>query len=299
LVPDLTESAILPVGQRDYDFRKYNEEKTTVIDPRLRLPAPPVDMVVTDHDASVAHWVFLSASVLLLIPLLYALRDWKHSKSPVSLLILLGGAITNLLEPMVDVLGACWHPIINQNRLFEIMGHPMPVWLLPTYIAYFGVLTLAMYVSFRKGVSSHTMWLWFVVPVIADIFLEEGLFVASGGHLYAYYGNQPLRLHLFPIWWAPVNAIGVYAAALALALSMPHLRGWQMLLIPFFTPLIYAAAGSLSGFPSFVAINSEFSNLATQLSGVVSFALASGMAYVGIQLFASDSRRQIRDVLKP
>ena len=270
-----------------------------MIDQQLRLPAPPVDMVVTSHDAAVAHWVFLIASALTVIPLLYALRDWKDSKSPVLLLILLGGALTNVMEPLVDVLGACWHPMINQTRLFEIMGHPMPVWLLPTYIAYFGVLTMTMYLGFRKGATSRTMWLWFAVPVIADILLEDGLFGLSGGHLYAYYGNQPLRLIAFPIWWAPVNAMGVYSAALVLALAVPHLRGWRLALIPLVTPLLYAAAGSLSGFPSYVAINSEFSYPITQLSGVLSFLRASGMAYVCIQLFASDSRWQIRDALKP
>jgi len=269
-----------------------------MIDPRLRLPAPPVDMVVTPHDASVAHFVFITACALVIIPLAYALRDWQRAKSPLLLLILLGGAFTNVMEPVVDILGGCWHPIINQDRLFDIMGHPMPVWLLPTYAAYFGVLPMCMVVSFRKGISSRAMWLWFLVPVIADIILEEGLFGISGGHLYAYYGNQPLRLHVFPIWWAPVNAIGVYISAIALVLSAPHLRGWRLALVPLFTPLLYCGGGALAGFPSYVVINSDFSYLATQLGGVASFLLSGGLAYLGTQLFAADSPLNIRDALR-
>jgi hypothetical protein len=254
-------------------------------------------MVVTPHDAAVAHWVFIIASAAVLLLLLYALRDWQRSKSPILALILLGGALTNVMEPFVDITGGCWHPIIHQDRLFAIMGHPMPVWLLPTYAAYFGVLPMCMVVNFRKGITCRAMWLWFLVPVIADIILEEGLFGISGGNLYAYYGNQPLRVHVFPIWWAPVNAIGVYVSAIALVLAAPHLRGWRLALVPLFTPLLYCGVGALAGFPSYVVINSDFPYLATQLGGVASFVLAGGLAYLGTQLFAADSRWQIRDAL--
>lgn len=47
-------------------------------------------------------------------------------------------------------------------------------------------------VSFREAASTRSMWLWFVIPMIADLILEEGLFAAAG-KLYVYYGNQPLR----------------------------------------------------------------------------------------------------------
>jgi hypothetical protein len=164
---------------------------------------------------------------------------------------------------------------------------------------YFGGLTMCMFIAFRKGISSRAMWLWFIIPVLADIFLEEGLFGISADHLYNYYGNQPLRLNVFPIWWAPANAVGVFVPALALALAAPHLRGWRLALVPLFTPLLYCGAGSLAGFPSVVVINSAFPYLATQLGGVATFLLAAGLVHVGVQVFAADSRWQIRDALTP
>jgi len=102
---------------------------------------------------------------------------------------------------------------------------------------------------------------------------------------------------VFPIWWSPVNATGVYLSALALTLATPHLRGWRLALVPLFTPLIFCASSSFSGYPSDVVINSDFPYLITQLGGVASFLLAGGLAYIGTLLFASDSRWQIRDVL--
>ena len=45
------------------------------------------------------------------------------------------------------------------------------------------------------------MWLWFLIPVIADVLLEESL-LSQSDHLYVYYANQPLKLHTFPLWWA-------------------------------------------------------------------------------------------------
>jgi hypothetical protein len=64
-------------------------------------------------------------------------------------------------------------------------------------------------------------------PPAPAILKNAGLFGISGGNLYTYYGNQPLHLHVFPIWWAPVNAIGVYVSAIAPVLAAPHLRGWR------------------------------------------------------------------------
>jgi len=267
------------------------------MDPISRLPDPPVGMVVTPYDAAVAHWVFVTACVTILPFLAYALRDWQRSKSPLLPLILLGGALTNLLEPFVDITGGCWHPIIHQDTIFDIMGRPMPLWLLPTYVAYFGALPMCMVVAFRQQISKKAMWLWFIVPVIADIILEEGLFGVSRDSLYAYYGHQPLRLHVFPIWWSPANAVGVFLPAIALVLAAPHVRGWRLALVPLFTPLLYCGAGSLAAFPSSVVINSDFPYLVTQAGGVATFLLAGALAHVGVQLFAADSPWQIRDAL--
>lgn len=203
----------------------------SVIDPVFRIAAPPVDLALTAWDQVLAIRLIIVCGVIITLAVLFTLRQWSRSGSPVLLLLILGGALTNLLEPFVDLAAACWHPIVGQHTLFENMARPMPVWLLFAYVAYFGVLPMIMYHAFSRGISTRAMWLWFLVPVAADIVLEESLMSLSST-LYVYYGNQPLRLHTFPLWWAATNTIGVYLSAVMMTIFVPRLRGWHLVLVP-------------------------------------------------------------------
>lgn len=263
-----------------------------MIDPTFRITPPPVDMGLTDLDRVISGRIVAIDYVLILAAVIFALREWRRSKSPVLLLLIVGGALTYLLEPFVDLGGACWHPIIGQSALFENMARPMPVWLLYSYIGYFGLLPMLMYNAFSKGVDARAMWLWFLVPVAADVVLEEGL-LSQSNHLYAYYGHQPLMLHVFPLWWAASNTIGVYLSATVMTIFTARLRGWRLLLVPFCTLLCYGAATGSVAWPSIVVINSNFSNLLTQLGGLASFLIAFVVVYGCTQLIAADSRHKL------
>ncbi len=269
-----------------------------MIDSRFRVAPPPVDMALSPLDVTVSYWLMGICTVFVLIALAFALREWQRCKSPVLLLLVIGGGITNLAEPFVDLVGACWHPIINNPTLFEHMDRPMPVWLVFAYFAYFGALMMCLYHAFSKGTSTKAMWLWFIIPIIADVILEESLLGASNG-LYAYYGNQPLRFNVFPAWWAPANTAGIYMSAVLMTLFVPHLRGWKLALVPFSTLLCYAAASGVVSFPAAVVINSEFPNWATQLGGVGCFVIAALIVKGCTLLIASDSPFNVRKAFAP
>jgi hypothetical protein len=257
-----------------------------------------VEAALTSLDNSVAHWLIGICCLATLLALIFALRDWHKSKFPVLVLLIIGGAVTCLAEPFVDLLGACWHPIVGQNTLFELMDRPMPIWLMFAYIAYFGVLMMYLYRAFSSGATIRAMWLWFLVPVIADIVLEEFLMGLSD-NLYIYYGNQPLRLHVFPIWWTQPNTMGIYLSAVAMTLLVPHLRGWRMALIPFSTILCYAAAAGVVSFPAVVVINSAFPDWITQLGGIACFLIAMLIVHGCTLLIASDSPYNVREACAP
>jgi hypothetical protein len=266
-----------------------------MIDPVFRIAPPPVETALTAVDMAISNRIIVINCVLILLAVLFALRDWNRSKSPMLLLLIIGGGITNLAEPFVDLGGACWHPIIGQSAIFENMARPMPLWLLTSYIAYFGVLPMCIYQAFKKGVSTRAMWLWFLVPVIADTVLEESL-LSQSDHLYVYYGHQPLILHAFPLWWAAGNTIGVYMSGVLMTLFAPLLRGWKLLLVPFSTLLCYTAATGFVAWPSTVVINSDFSNLVTQLGGIASFLIAFLVVHGCSLLIATDSPYSVRKV---
>ena len=267
-----------------------------MIDSLFRIAPPPVETALTAVDMVISSRIITINCVLILLAVLFALRDWNKSKTPILLLLIIGGAITNLAEPFVDLGGACWHPIIGQDAIFENMARPMPLWLLTAYIAYFGVLPMLIYQAFTKGASSRAMWLWFLIPVIADVILEESL-LSQSDHLYVYYGHQPLILHAFPLWWAAGNTIGVYLSGVMMTMFAPLLRGWRLALVPFSTLLCYTAATGFVAWPSTVVINSDYSNMVTQFGGIASFLIAFLVVHGCTLLIAKDSPYNVLRVL--
>jgi hypothetical protein len=231
------------------------------------------DIALTPRDQDVAQIIFRITSAIIVIAVVYALWDWKRNKSPVPLLIIAGGVLANLCEPFVDIVAGCFMPIIGNDRLFELMGRQMPVWLLPAYVATFGVEAMAIYIIMRSGARRIVMWLCYLLPVVANIVLELYL-LNSSDHLYVYYGNQPLTLFKFPLWWAFVNVLGFYLVSFVLSLLRQHLTGWKLLLIPLATPLLDTASMGFAGLPTAIAVNSDVPDLIIQLAGLATIFLA-------------------------
>ena len=270
-----------------------------MIVPNAPLPVPDsvVNIALTATDHAVANGIFWIATIIVTVAVIYALLDWRKNGSPIPLLLIVGGTAANLAEPFVDIAAGCWHPAIGQHTIFELMGRPMPLWLFPTYIASFGVQAMATYVGFRGSVSARAMWLWYLVPIASDIVLEICLLNFSD-NLYIYYGNQPLIVAGFPLFWAPINALGVFFPVVVVSLLTPFIRGWKLILVPFFTPLLYAAVMGATGLPSSIAINSNLPNGVVQLAGIVSTLLALAIVHCCIRVVAEDSPYNGRKLLR-
>ena len=267
-----------------------------MIDAIYRIVPPPVDVALSAVDMAISNRIIMIDCTLAAIAIIFALREWGKTKSLIPLLLIIGGAVTNLAEPFVDLNGACWHPIIGQSAIFENMDRPMPFWLLTTYTCYFGVLPWLIYRAFSKGATRRTMWLWFLVPVVVDIILEESL-LGQSDHLYVYYANQPLKLNVFPMWWAASNTIGVYVSGVVMTLFASRLTGWKLAFVPFCTLLCYAASSGVVAWPSTVVINSEFSPLVTQLGGIGSFVIAFLVVQACTLLIAKDAPQDVRNMI--
>ena len=77
----------------------------------LGVPQPPIDSVV---DPTVQLWVTVVMALVSTAGLVYALLDWRRSGRPIVLMLFLAGGFCMLVEPIVDVVGACWFPAIGQ-----------------------------------------------------------------------------------------------------------------------------------------------------------------------------------------
>lgn len=257
---------------------------STAWDPTFRLPTPPIDAVA---NTTVDFWATLIYSSLSLIALVYGLYYWRRRGSPVIVLMLIGGALCSAVEPFVNIVGAVWHPVVNQVAAFEIMGRPMPWFLVTGYIFYFGALGTLSYVAFAKGVSTRQFWLWATVPMGVDILMEELMLYWD---LYYYYGEQPLILiSKLPLWWVPCNSLGALLSVCLLVKAAPVLRGWRQLLIPLLIPVCDAVAYAAISLPAWIVVNTEVPWWLNQLGGVATCLLALLVLYALSLVIPNDS----------
>jgi hypothetical protein len=266
------------------------------IESLTRLPLPPVDAVLSAAQQNVLLWQMRIVVLVLAAAVAYGIQDWRTTKSPVFLLLVLGGGLAVPFEPFNDILGGCWHPIIGQEPVFELMGRPMPLWVVMIYFAYYGVQAAVTYRILRSGIKARSMWLLFIVPVLVDIALEV---VLMRWDLYYYYGNQPLVFFKFPLYWAVGNSAVVFMAAVVAVFAEPHLTAGKRLAMALIVPLSDAAFAPLVVFPSAMAVNSQLPVWATQASGIASFVIAFFLVRFAVYVLAEDSRGNLRRALLP
>jgi hypothetical protein len=258
---------------------------SVVWDHELHLPVPPLDAVFSAPAAQAATLVFglLAAAVVL-----YGLHRWIRRSDPIVILMAIGGLTTILIEPFLDVIGLAWHPIVGQNTAFSFMGRSIPWWVVPNYMVFFGGIGTLAYLSFRRGVTTKQMYLWFLAPMLLEVVQEETMMHFD---LYYYYGHQPLiLLWKFPWWWAPCNSMGVFLGICALAALGGWLRGWRLLLVPVIMPVMDGVGFALVGLPTIISINTEAAPIwLGQIAAIGTFALTLGVLRALTVLLATDS----------
>lgn len=252
---------------------------------QMNLPLPPLETVAPP---GVSFWATAIFSALSAVVFLYGFKHWRDTGRPIIFIMMIGGLTTVLVEPFLDVIGGAWHPVIGQNKAFALMGRDIPVWCLAVYVFYFGALGSLNLLAFEKGATMKQVWLWFAVPMLVDVVMEE---IMMHWNLYYYYGNQPLiLLFKFPFWWAPCNSIGEFVGVSLIAAMAPWLRGWRLLLIPVILPVADAVGYAAVGMPAVFVVNQESVPVwLMHLGGIATFALTAGVVYGISLLIATDS----------
>jgi hypothetical protein len=202
--------------------------------------------------------------------------------------MLLGGMFTSTVEPLLDVLTGCLHPIIDQRTaVFTLLGRSIPLWVVVCYGLYYGGFGSLNLLAFNRGISRRAVWLWFLAPLAGDIVIEQILLHYG---LYVYYGNQALELIQFPLYQPAGNSAGELLGVLMLFFLRPKLRGGRW----FPAALIVMPLGAVMGFnvvawPTYYVVHSDAPEWLVQSCGVLTWILTGGVVYVASLLVAKDS----------
>jgi hypothetical protein len=225
--------------------------------------------------------------------LAWAISVARRNRSPLPLLMMLGGAITYGYEPVVDTLGKCWLPSTHQWTLFTVLGRHMPVYGVFVYSAFFGGFSIMAWSYLKAGRDPKGLWRLYVVAILINTFLFETPAILI--HFYRYYGHQPFNFWGFPLWWPFVNTAGPIAGgALAYVLSehtpldRRALLAFAFISEPFFDGLSNGAAGG----PTWMAMNSHVPVVVIWLVGCLTLAIAAlivGSAVWGVGLLKASA----------
>lgn len=162
------------------------------------------------------------------------------------LIVVAGGLITCLQEPLYDHLYGLWFFEEGQLKAFTTYGIHVPLWLPVIYIAYYGANTMWYWHRLESGSSIKAMMAMFAVEVLLAGLAEQFYINVVG--LYNYQSNQPFYVLNYPIFVAIVNGVPPTLGAIIIYKLKPHLKGWQNLLLLFPVPWAFAANSFGSGY---------------------------------------------------
>jgi hypothetical protein len=202
-------------------------------------------------------------------------------REPVALLILAGGLLATVIEPLLDNLGLLWFARNNVGIAFQLFDRYMPVYVVLGYGFYFGGQAFIAYDGLRNGKQARFLWTVYAAAWVFDLAIE------STGHLaglYRYYGPQPFNLWGVPLWWMFVNpALPVVAGLIFFRLGDRLRAGRAILVVPLLA-MTYGGIYGATSWPIFVALHSSDSTPILYASGVVTDAFALIVVWLAITL---------------
>lgn len=226
----------------------------------------------------------------LLIFCYLAYRYSRAYSSPLPWLMLLGGLLMAAVEPIVDRNGLCWFPIDGQWSTITDYGVSLPVWLVIAYVWFFGGRAMYIWHALEQGRGADRTFLlknWLLI-VLIDVVLENvGLYLG----VFLYYGQQPLQVGRFPLWWAAINsATPIVVGALVFVLRR-ELRGRRAWLVVPLAPAVAAGVNAATGWVTWAALNNTATPVVlVQLAGVATVVLSLALLRLTRALLEQSAR---------
>ena len=230
-------------------------------------PAPDmVFPIVSQFWAEVVLWTITALFAI------YSLREWKKTGSPMALILMVGGAIALYNEPIDDILGLVHHPRTNQNIVIDTIG-PVPMWGLPTYILFFGCATYLLLKTLQNlKFSRKHYWYGILATFVLDLVIEVPLLELD---LYRYYsfGETPMLIGKFPLYWLMINTTGPIMCAAILFAASNYFRGWRAPLVVFLPLITDAGCSAAVGLPVYSVLHMEHISEFTRFLGALASCL--------------------------
>jgi hypothetical protein len=250
------------------------------------LGTPPGHVV--PNSASVELIFTVACAFVVVVGLVVTLVHWRRTGCAIGVLLLIGGAIACIQEPMVDTLGNMYIPP-SHYTLFTAYGREMP-WFAPFgYALYFAIPMFGYIWAAQRRVGIAQFQRLFAASLGLELLFE---LIAVNGGFYAYYGDQPLRFFELPAHWMTLNMAAAWVGAAVVYKAMPYLVGWRQAAIPVIVMVTITASYYGQGWPIFSAMHAtDPSRALLVLGSLATVALGVGIIQAMIRVLNSPNGR--------
>lgn len=254
------------------------------------MPAPPADMVMP-RAAQLAFTVLLA--IPLAVAILLAIRSWRRDRSPLPFLLLGGGLMAMLVEPIIDHLTLIWYPVEGQWTVFEALDIRIPLFVAMVYPWFVGGQAWLVWTLLSRRPTARHVWSLYGAICVVNLVIEAPGVVFN---TYRYYGEQPFDFWGSPMIYYPINAAMPVVIGAIVYKLWPYLRGWRRLGILAIVPMIDLMTNAATLWPLWLTLSSGGPAAVVWLTGVLSVALALVFIWVVAMLIEPPTREPIRGV---
>lgn len=170
-------------------------------------------------------------------------------------LLLLGGAFSGFMEPWLDSVVLVGWPEGQVTPAFYAFDRSVPMFVVIGYAWFCGGLLYVVARSYDRGLSTRKIWALYGAVAVVD-FVAIGL--SSWLGILEFFGNPPMKVLGFPIWWAAIDALDVVLGGSIVFLLMHRLRGRRQLWLVLVPSVALGAAAGIVGWPISTALNSSW-----------------------------------------
>lgn len=242
------------------------------------------------HPTGFEGWFFTgyAGAVVVLLALPWAISRLLKRRDPLPLLMLGAGAITCLGEPQLDLVSHLRWANNLPGPAFTLFGLHIPALIPPCYMLFMGLESYWIYRVLERGCTKRQFaWMAFFVGLSDAIMETPGLMM----HTYEYYGNQPFKFGNFPFYYAFTNSAAICTIAVLVYFVWPQVKGkgWMMLAILPLGIIGTTMAEFGTGFPVFLALNSDLATWLQWAIGSLTLVLAVAWIRVLAELVAHET----------
>lgn len=225
--------------------------------------------------------VLIVISILAVATVVYSVALARRLGNSYPVYVSLGAGLATFYEPLGDFLAHVTFHEVGQLNFTVAFGFHVPLWVVPTYMLFFGLPTLLLLARIERA-DAVTMKGWFsyfaVLIVCAFLFEQAFIFMDS----IEYFGaNQPFRINKYPVWmaFANVNTVFFVATVTYYFTRSPLGRQRPYLLLPMM-PMLVLGGNAGPALPLGSAINAT--NNVVIVNAMALLSMAASVLYVWI-----------------